>query len=86
MKKWQKRRQPGNTEPMRKQDDAHNIEGSGFGYGDRVVVDHCGEASTRGVVESIHTSGKKIDVRIDHVGHKEHGRVVTFSPDCVKAA
>jgi hypothetical protein len=63
--------------------DPQNIEGSGYAPGDPVFVDHCGEDETRGVVESIHTAGKKIDVRIDHPGHKEHGRIVTFAPDGV---
>lgn len=54
------------------------IENSGFNYSDPVVVDHLGEKNTRGIIEAIHTGGKKVDVRIDHPGHKEHGRVVTF--------
>jgi hypothetical protein len=60
----------------RAKDDRSNIEGSGYGYGDRVVINDC-NTKVNGLVESIHREGKKLDVRIDHPGHKNHNRVVT---------
>ncbi len=57
--------------------------------GDLVTVNHCGEAETLGQVESVHENKKVqglVDVRIDHPGHKEHGRVITFKTADVKAA
>jgi hypothetical protein len=39
---------------------------------------------TKGMVEAIHAGGKKIDVRVDHPGHPQHGRVVTFAPNEVR--
>ncbi len=61
------------------------IEGSGFDHLQRVIVDHKGEKQTKGYIESFHAGGKKVDVRIDHPGHKEHGRIVTFRTDEVDA-
>jgi hypothetical protein len=65
------------------------IEGTGFNIGDLVTVDHCG-VETNGLVENVLRKGTDkaspidhVDVRIDHKGHKEHGRVVTFHMDDV---
>lgn len=63
----------------RAKNDAMNIEGSGYHPRDRVVV-NTSSRQANGFVEAIHAGGKKIDVRIDHPGHPEHGRVVTFAP------
>lgn len=60
------------------------IEGSGLNYHDKVSVSHLSR-DTNGRVEAIHAGGKKIDVRIDHPGHPEHGRVVTFPANEVEA-
>lgn len=62
------------------------ILGSGFEHRDRVMVDHCGDEETTGWVEGVHGDGKKVDVRVDKPGHKEHNRVVTFSTDDVELA
>ena len=61
------------------------IEDSGFNYNDPVTVDWLGEKETKGHIYGIHAGGKKVDVRIAHPGHKEHGRVVTFQTDDVEA-
>lgn len=73
----------------RTKDDPKNIEGTGFGLNDPVIVDHCGNERTRGRVENVHGKGgkmNKVDVRIDHPKSEEHGRVVTFDIDDVEAA
>jgi hypothetical protein len=59
-----------------------------FGVGDRVVVNHLGDAETTGVVEGVEhnmvVTTPKVHVRIDKPGHKEHGRVVVLGQDAVK--
>jgi 2,4-dienoyl-CoA reductase-like NADH-dependent reductase (Old Yellow Enzyme family) len=68
----------------RKENDPLNVEGSGYHYRDRVVVNDEGR-DVNGIVESIHAGGKKIDVRIDHKGHSNHGRVITYAPNEITA-
>jgi hypothetical protein len=65
-------------------DDPLNLEGSGYHVGDLVKVQDDNRTVT-GRIESVHQSGKKIDVRIDQSGHSNHGRIVTFAPDDVDA-
>jgi hypothetical protein len=67
----------------RQKDHPQNIEGSGYHYGDKVIV-NSDNKEVNGIVEAIHQNGRKIDVRIDHPRHSSHGRVETFTPDEVR--
>jgi hypothetical protein len=37
-----------------------------------------------GYVQAIDSHGHKVDVRIDHKGHKHNGRIVKFDPAAVQ--
>lgn len=52
--------------------------------GDLVTVDHSGEPETLGRVEAVQEKKNLVDVRVDHPGHKVHGRVVVFKASEVK--
>jgi hypothetical protein len=49
----------------------------------RVSVVSGGEPCS-GYVQAIDSHGHKVDVRIDHKGHKHNGRIVKFDPAAVQ--
>jgi hypothetical protein len=61
------------------------VEGSGFDYRDAVqVLD--GKKKVGGHIVGIHAGGKRVDVRIDQVGHSNHGYTKTYATADVEAA
>lgn len=62
----------------RKITDSRNMEGSGYGFHDPVIVQY-ENATLAGLVESVHQNAKKIDVRIVQNG-EFNGRIVTLDP------
>lgn len=65
--------------------DKDGLEGTGFRIHHPVKASD-GETEVTGIVEAVHAGGKKIDVRVNQPGSKNHGRVMTFPADEVDEA